>query len=85
VSIAFDAAKELKEKDNFLKLAQTATALGQYDIVEKCYQAVRSFDKLNFFYAVNGSNGKLRKMQAVAQNLKDPTLRFNTALLVGDI
>ena len=62
VSIAFDAAKELKEKDNFLKLAQTATALGQYDIVEKCYQAVRSFDKLNFFYAANGSHSKLRKM-----------------------
>ena len=37
IHIAFDAAKELKEKDNFLKLAQTALLLGNYEITEKCY------------------------------------------------
>ena len=37
IHVAFDAAKELKEKDNFLKLAQTALMLGQYEITEKCY------------------------------------------------
>lgn len=37
IHIAFEAAKELKEKDNFLKLAQTALVLGEYDITEKCY------------------------------------------------
>jgi hypothetical protein len=31
-----DAAKELKEKDNFQKLAQTALLLGNLDIAEKC-------------------------------------------------
>lgn len=37
VTVAFEAAKELKEKDNFLKLAQTATVLGNYEITEKCF------------------------------------------------
>lgn len=66
LQIAFEAAKELKEKDNFLKLAQTALLLGGYDITEKCYQIVRSLDKLNFFYATTGSLSKMKKMQSVA-------------------
>ena len=37
IHVAFDAAKELKEKDNFIKLAQTALILGNYEITEKCY------------------------------------------------
>jgi hypothetical protein len=49
IGIAFDSAKELKEKDNFLKLAQTSLLLGNYEIAEKCYQMTRTFDKLNFF------------------------------------
>ena len=37
INVAFEAAKELKQKDNFLKLAQTAMLLGNYDITEKSY------------------------------------------------
>ena len=59
--------------------------LGNYEIAEKCYQIIRSFDKLNFFYMVQGSLGKIKKMQAVAQNINDSTLRYNTALLAGDV
>ena len=66
ILVAFDSAKELKEKDNFLKLAQSAMLLGNYEIAEKCYQITRAFDKLNFFYMVQGSLGKIKKMQAVA-------------------
>lgn len=62
LQVAFDAAKELNEKDCFMKLAQTAMALGNYEITEKCYQLTRSFDKLNFFYTATGSLGKLQKM-----------------------
>lgn len=83
--MAFDAAKELKEKDNFLKLAQTAMALGNYEITEKCYQITRSFDKLNFFYLTTGSSNKLKKMHQVSQSVNDPMLRFNTSLFLGDI
>jgi len=37
LQVGFESAKELKEKDLFLKLAQTALALGNYEIPEKCY------------------------------------------------
>lgn len=83
--MAFDAAKELNEKECFIKLAQTAMALGNYEITEKCYQLTRSFDKLNFFYAATGSLGKLQKMQAVASNIGDPVLRFNSATLTANV
>ena len=62
VNVAFEAAKEIKEKDNFVKLAQTSQLLGNLEITEKCFQIVRQLDKLNFFYAATGSVGKLRKM-----------------------
>ena len=83
--MAFDSAKELGDKDCFNKLAQTAIVLGNYEITEKCYQLTRQFDKLNFFYATTGSVGKLHKMQAVAQSLNDPMLRYNTATMTADI
>jgi hypothetical protein len=85
IDVAFDAAKELKQKDNFLRLAQTAMLLGNYDVVEKSYQIIKQFDKLNFFYAYTGSHAKLKKMMVVAQSVNDPMLRFNTSCLTGDI
>ena len=85
MQVAFEAAKETKDKDSFNKLAQTALALGNLDITEKCYQIGRQLDKLNFLYSTTGAVGKLRKMQAVATSLNDHTLRFNTALMTGDV
>ncbi len=37
LAVAFDAAKELKEKDLFNRLAATALSLGSLEITEKCY------------------------------------------------
>mmetsp|Transcript_33362 Transcript_33362/g.51158 ORF Transcript_33362/g.51158 Transcript_33362/m.51158 type:complete len:185 (-) Transcript_33362:1738-2292(-) len=37
LQVAFDSAKELDEKEYFQKLAQTAMALGNYEITEKCH------------------------------------------------
>jgi coatomer protein complex subunit alpha (xenin) len=37
IQVAFDSAKEINDKDCWLKLAQTAMALGNYEIPEKCY------------------------------------------------
>ena len=54
IMVAFDTAKELKEKDNFVKLAQTALLLGNCEVAEKCYQLIRSLDKLNFLYTCTG-------------------------------
>jgi len=85
LQIAFEAAKEIKEKDLFCRLAATALSLGNLEVTEKCYQIMRSLDKLDFFYAVTGQVNKLKKMQAVAQSVNDHTLRFNTALYTGDV
>jgi hypothetical protein len=35
--VGFETAKELNEKELFMKLAKTALALGNYEIPEKCY------------------------------------------------
>jgi coatomer protein complex subunit alpha (xenin) len=59
IQVAFEAAQELKENEYFIRLAQTATSLGNYDITEKCLQQTRQFDKLNFFYGVTGCHDKL--------------------------
>jgi coatomer protein complex subunit alpha (xenin) len=83
--VAFEAAKEIKDKDNFNKLSLAALSLGNLEITEKCYQIGRQFDKLNFLYASTGSIGKLRRMQGVAASVNDHTLRFNTALMTGDV
>jgi len=85
IQVAFDAAQELKDNELFIKLAQTATSLGNYDITEKCLQQTRQFDKLNFFYAATGSHAKLQKMQQVAGQINDPIMRYNTTLLTGDV
>lgn len=85
LQIAFESARELKEKDLFVKLSAAAISLGNYEIPEKCFQLNREFDKLNFFYAVTGSVGKLFKMQNVAESTKDPMLRFNTSILTGNV
>ena len=41
LQVAFDVAKEIKDSESFNKLAQTAMALGNYEITEKCYQMNR--------------------------------------------
>lgn len=55
IQVAYDAAQELKEPELYIRLAQTAVTLGNYDITEKCLWQVRAYDKLNFFYATTGS------------------------------
>ena len=85
LQVALDSAKELKDKECFTKLAQTAMALGNCQIAEQCYQITRQFDKLNFFYATTGSFSKLNKMQAVATSIGDPMLRYNTATLTANV
>jgi hypothetical protein len=53
----------LKEPELFVRLAQTAVTLGNYDITEKCFWQVRAYDKLNFFYATTGSWQKMLQMR----------------------
>lgn len=83
--MGFEAAKELKEKELFQRLAQTALSLGNFEIPEKCLQINREYDKLNFFYSVTGSSDKLAKMAQIATQLDDPILKFNSALLTSNV
>lgn len=85
IAVAFDAAKDMKEKDIPLKLAQSSILLGNLDVADKCYRKMKAFDKLNFFYSATGSLNKLKMMQNIAQSLNDHTLRFNTGLMLGDV
>ena len=54
-------------------------------IVEKCYQQTKNFDKLSFLYLATGSTEKLSKMQKIADARGDPMSRFHNALYAGDI
>jgi len=85
IQVALESAKDLQDKECFSKLAQTAIALGNYQITEQCYQMTRQFDKLNFFYTTTGSLSKLQKMQNVAQSINDPMLRYNQATLTANV
>jgi coatomer protein complex subunit alpha (xenin) len=85
LQVGFETAKELKEKELFIKLAQTALALGNYEIPEKCFQANKELDKLNFFYAVTGSHDKLQKLGGLAQRLDDPMLKYNSSILTANV
>lgn len=84
MQVGLETAKQLKEKDLFVKLAQTALALGNLEIPEKCYQANKELEKLNFFYAATGSQEKLSKMSQLAERLEDPMLKYNSSLLNAD-
>jgi len=37
IQVAFESAKELGDNECYSRLAQTATNLGNYEIVERCY------------------------------------------------
>lgn len=66
-------------------MAQTALALGNLEIPERCYQANKALEKLNFFYAATGSTDKMQKMGQLAERLEDPMLKYNCSLLNADV
>lgn len=85
LQVAFEAAKELNDRDLFPRLSAAAANLGNWEIPEKCYQMMRQFDKLNFHYAATGSVQRLKQMQMVAGNVNDPMLKFNTSLYTANV
>ena len=54
-------------------------------IVEKCYQQTKNFDKLSFLYLATGSTEKLSKMQKIADARGNPMSRFHNALYANDV
>ncbi|XP_063834557.1 coatomer subunit alpha [Ostrinia nubilalis] len=85
IEVALEAAKSLDEPDAWDKLAQSALATGNHQIVEMCYQRTKNFDKLSFLYLITGNLEKLRKMMKIAEIRKDVSAQFQGALLLGDV
>ncbi len=82
---ALQAAGELKERECFSALGETALRLGNLQTAELCFQKMLAFDRLFFLYVVTGNVPKLRKLQALARGrLKDPMLRYQVSLVLGD-
>jgi coatomer subunit alpha len=76
-------AVQLERKDSWERLAATALKVGNHQIVEKCYQRMRAFDKLSFLYLITGSKGKLQKMGKIAEARGEPMSRFQNAVFLG--
>merc|ERR1719235_3122446 len=49
------------------------------------YQKTMNLDSLSFLYLITGSNAKLKKMTTIAVKRQDVMLRFNNALMLGNI
>ncbi|VVC28200.1 WD40-repeat-containing domain,Anaphase-promoting complex subunit 4, WD40 domain,Coatomer alpha [Cinara cedri] len=84
LDIALEAARTLDDKACWEQLGQAALVLGNYQVVEMCYQRTKSFDKLSFLYLITGNLDKLRKMMKIAEICKDISGHYQNALLLGD-
>lgn len=82
---AYETALEIKERDTYLKLAHYASKQGFFNIAEKSLQQVKQFDKLSFYYTVQGSTSKLTKMQNIAISMNDRPNRFTNSIFLSDI
>lgn len=49
------------------------------------YQRTKKMDKLSFLYLLEGNETNLRKMLEISQLQKDPLMRFQNAVYLGDI
>ena len=61
------AAESLDNKKCWEALGEIALATGNHQIVEKCYQRTKNFDKLSFLYLLTGNLEKLRKMMKIGK------------------
>lgn len=57
---------------------------GHYGLAEICLQKLKAFEKLSFLYFLLGDRTKLKKMMHVSKLLRQPLLRQQQALLLGD-
>jgi len=84
IETALKAAESLDNKKCWEALGEIALATGNHQVVEKCYQRTKNFDKLSFLYLLTGNLEKLRKMMKIAEVRKDVSGRFQAALYLGD-
>ncbi|KAL8441569.1 hypothetical protein Emag_007062 [Eimeria magna] len=82
---ALEAAKALNDKAGWRLLADAAMQGGHYGLAEICLQKLKAFEKLSFLYFLLGDRTKLKKMLHVSKLLRQPLLRMQQALLLGDV
>ncbi|KAI7900947.1 coatomer protein alpha subunit [Cokeromyces recurvatus] len=85
LEVALETAKAVNKPDYWSKLGAEALRHGNYRIVEMAYQRTKKMDKLSFLYLLQGNHANLRKMLEIAQLQKDPLMRFQNAIYLGDI
>lgn len=85
LDVALETAKSMNKPDYWTKLGAEALRHGNYKIVELSYQRTKKLDKLSFLYLLEGNETNLRKMLEISQLQKDPLMRFQNAVYLGDV
>lgn len=85
LDVALETAKSMNKPDYWSKLGAEALRHGNYKIVELSYQRTKKMDKLSFLYLLEGNETNLRKMLEISQLQKDPLMRFQNAVYLGDV
>ncbi|SMN19888.1 similar to Saccharomyces cerevisiae YDL145C COP1 Alpha subunit of COPI vesicle coatomer complex, which surrounds transport vesicles in the early secretory pathway [Maudiozyma saulgeensis] len=71
LTVALEEAKKLNEASVWERLNKEALLQGNTTMSEMIYQTQNAFDRLSFLYLLTGDNGKLSKMEAIAENRGD--------------
>jgi len=85
LEIAVEAAKTIDDKNCWEKLSDMALQHGNHQVVEMCYQRIKTFDRLSFLYLITGNTEKLRKMLKISEIRKDVSGHLHNALYIGDV
>ena len=71
LTVALEEAKKLNDSITWERLNKEAILQGNTTMSEMIYQTQNAFDRLSFLYLLTGDNGKLSKMEAIAENRGD--------------
>lgn len=85
LEVAVDMAKGIDRPRLWTRLGTEALNQGNHQVVEMCYQKLRSFDKLSFLYLVTGDSEKLNRMAKIAEHRNDYTARLTNSVFLGDV
>jgi len=85
LEVAVDMAKEIDRPKLWTRLGTEALNQGNHQVVEMCYQKLRSFDKLSFLYLVTGDSEKLNRMAKIAEHRSDYTAQLTNSVYLGDV
>jgi coatomer protein complex subunit alpha (xenin) len=85
LEVALEMAKDIDRPKLWTRLGAEALNQGNHQVVEMCYQKLRSFDKLSFLYLVSGDVEKLQRMAKIAEHRNDYTAQLTNAIYLGDV